>query len=164
MGMPAVVVSHHGDGDVAKLGLARQFGFLQVGHADDIHAQASIDVRFRLGGKLRSFHAQVGSTALADDANFLARRFDHASQFSANRISKGDVGRDAAAEKSVYAMAGTIEELIGDDEVQRFMLFFQRSDGGNGNDAVYSQLLEAVNVGTEIQFAGQDTMAASMAR
>src|SRR5450631_25834 len=132
MRMPAVVVGHHGDGDVTKLRLARQFGFLQVGHADH--------------------------------ANLLARGFDHASQFSANWISKGDVGHDAAAEKSVYAMAGTIEELIGDDEVQRFVLFFQRSDGGNGNDAVYSQLLEAVNVGTEIQFARKDTMAASMAR
>ena len=64
MGMPAVVVGDHRDRNIAKLGFARQLGFLQVGHADDIHAQAAVDVRLRFGGKLRTFHAEICSAAL----------------------------------------------------------------------------------------------------
>src|SRR5208337_3188807 len=101
---------------------------------------------------------------LAYDADFFAGGLDHARQFSANRIGKADVRHHAAAEKSVYAMASAIEKLVGDDEVQRLMLFLQRSDCGDRNDALDSKLFEAVNIGAEIQLAGQDAMAASMAR
>src|SRR5437868_11012135 len=59
-------------------------------------------------------------------------------------------------------MAGTVEKLIGDDEVQRFVFFLQRSDGGNGNDALDSKLLEAVNVGAEVQLRRQQAMTAPM--
>src|SRR5450759_3944039 len=41
-GMPAIVIRHHGDGDVADLGFARQLGLLQVGHADDVHAPSAV--------------------------------------------------------------------------------------------------------------------------
>ncbi len=54
LGMPAVVVGDHGHGHVADLGLARQPGFLQVGHADDVHAPGAVEVGFGLGGSGRS--------------------------------------------------------------------------------------------------------------
>ena len=38
MRMPAIVVGDHGDGDVAEFSFASELGFLQVGHADDVHA------------------------------------------------------------------------------------------------------------------------------
>ena len=56
----------------------------------------------------------------------------------------------AVAEKSIHAMAGAIEELVGDHEIQRLVFFLQRSHGGNGNDALDAQLLEAVNIGAKI--------------
>ena len=86
----------------------------------------------------------------AGDAGLGAGGLDHARKFSTDRIGKTDVGHQSVAEKRVDAVAGAIEELVGNDEIQRLMLFFQRSDGGNRNDAFDSQLLEAVNVGAEI--------------
>ena len=44
------------------------------------------------------------------------------------------------------------------------MLFLERSDGRNRNDALDAELLEAMNVGAEIEFAGQEAVAASVAR
>ena len=128
------------------------------------HAQAAIDVRFGLGRKLRTFHAEVGSATLANNAGFLAGRLDDPGEFSADGIGKGDMRYHAATEKSVDPMAGAVEELIGDNEIQRLMLFFQRSDRGNGNDALDAELLEAMNVGAEVQFTGQDAVASPVAR
>ena len=85
-------------------------------------------------------------------------------QFAADGIGEADVRDDAVAEKSVDAMAGAVEELVGDHEVERLVLFLQRADRGNRNDALDSQLLEAVNVRAEIQFAGQKSVPAPMAR
>ena len=44
------------------------------------------------------------------------------------------------------------------------MLFLERSHGGDGEDALDAELLEAVNVGAEVQLAGQDAVAASVTR
>src|ERR1019366_8506928 len=43
-GVPAVVVRHHGHRRVADLGLARQLGFLEVGHADHVHPPTPVHV------------------------------------------------------------------------------------------------------------------------
>ena len=125
MRMPAVVVGHHGDGDIADLRFARQLGFLKIGHADHVHAPAAVDVGFGLGGKLRTFHAQVSSAALANDSSFLAGAFHHASQVRTNWIREGDMGHDAVPKKSIDAVARAVEKLVGDDELQRLMLFLQ---------------------------------------
>ena len=55
----------------------------------------------------------------------LARRLDHSREFSAYRIGKSDVRHHSAAEKSIDAMPGAIEELVGDHEIQRLVLFLQ---------------------------------------
>ena len=57
-----------------------------------------------------------------------------------------------------------VEELVWNDELKRLMLFFQRTDSRNGNDALDPELLEAMNVGSEIQFAGQDAVPAPVSR
>ena len=86
------------------------------------------------------------------------------SQFGADGIGKGDVGHYAFAEKSIYTMAGAIEELIRDYEIKRLVFFLQRSDCGNGDDPLDAELLESINIGAEIQFRGEDAMSASVAR
>ncbi len=48
-GMPAIVIGDHGDGDVTDFGFAGELGLLQVGHADDVHAPASIEIGFGFG-------------------------------------------------------------------------------------------------------------------
>ena len=101
---------------------------------------------------------------LADHAGFLARGLDHSREFSADGIGEGDVSHHATAEKSIDAMARSIEKLIGNDEIQRLMFFLQRTDRRDRNDSLNSKLLEAVNVGAKIQLAGQDAMTESMSR
>ncbi len=66
------------------------------------------------------------------------------------------------AEESVHAMPRAIDELIGNHEFERLMLFFQRSDGGDRKNSLNAELFEPINIRTEIQFARQDTMAAPM--
>src|ERR1019366_8517126 len=71
---------------------------------------------------------------------------------------------NAVAEESVHAVPGAIEKLVRDHEIERLVLLLQRPHGRNRNNALNSQLLKAVNVGPEIQFARQKSVPASMAR
>src|SRR5258708_13050262 len=66
------------------------------------------------------------------------------------------------AEESVHAMPRAIDELIGNHEFERLMLFFQRSDGGDRKNSLNAELFEPIIIRTEIQFARQDPMAAPM--
>src|ERR1022692_4280542 len=72
------------------------------------------------------------------------------------------MGHDALAKKSIHAMASAIEELIGNHEIERLVLFLQRPDRGDGNDPFDAKLFEAVNVGAEIQFRGKNAVPARM--
>src|SRR6202008_5095901 len=68
LGMPAIVVSDHGDGGVADLGFASELGFGDVGHSDDVELHGSMEVRLGEGGELGTFHADV--SALTVDGNW----------------------------------------------------------------------------------------------
>ena len=70
---------------------------------------------------------------------------------------------DAFAEERVDAVAGAVEELVGNDELQRLVLFLQRTNRRDRQNALDAELFESINVGAEIQFAGQDAVAASVA-
>src|ERR1700689_2558324 len=70
---------------------------------------------------------------------------------------------DAITEEGRNAMEGAIDELIGDDEVARFVLFFQRSDCGNRDDALDAKFLQRIDIGAEVQFRWKDAMTAPMA-
>ena len=164
MRMPAIVVGDHGDGDVAELGFARELCLLQVGHADDVHAEAAVDVGLGLGRELGTFHAEVGAAEFAGNLSASARRVDHGCQFVADGVGKSNVGNHAAAEERVDTMASAIEELVGDDEVEGLVLFLQRTDRGDGNDALDAELLEAMNFGAEDEFAGEKAVASSVTR
>src|SRR6516162_3588494 len=71
---------------------------------------------------------------------------------------------DAVAEKSIDALARSIKKLIRNHKVERLVFFLERTDRGNRQDALHAQLFEAVNVGAEVQFGGQEAMSASVAR
>ena len=58
----------------------------------------------------------------------------------ADRIAKGDVAHDAVAKESGDAMKGAIDELVGNDEVGGLVLFLERADGGDGEDALDAEL------------------------
>src|SRR5437899_7882399 len=160
--MPAVVVGHHGGGRVTNFSFARQLGFLKIGHADHVHAPTAVDVRFGFRRKLWPFHAEIGSAEFAHNARFLAGTFQNAGEFRADGICEGNVGDNAIAKKSIDAMARAVEELIGDDELHRLVLFLERADCGNGNNTLHSEMLKAINVRAKIQFGRKNAMPTPM--
>ena len=60
-------------------------------------------------------------------------------------------------------MEGAVDELVGNHEVCWLVLFFQRADGGDGEDALDAELFEGVDIGAEVQFRGQNAMSATVA-
>src|SRR5205823_4384212 len=103
------------------------------------------DVRLRFRGKLRTFHAEISAARLTHHTRFLAGGFDDTRQFPTDGLAEGDVRHHAVSKKSIYPVTRAVEELIRDHELQRLVLFFQRPDRGDGDDAFHAQLLEAVN-------------------
>ncbi len=85
------IVGHHRDRRVADLRLARELGLRHVGHADDVAAPGTVELRFGKGRELRAFHAQIGAAAPAGDADFAsAARLDAIDQ---------SLGRDRMGER-----------------------------------------------------------------
>src|SRR6266700_2259320 len=72
------------------------------------------------------------------------------------------MSNNALAEKCVYAMTRAVDELIGNKKFQRLVLFFQRSDSGDGENSFHPELFESINICAEVEFAGQKAMAASV--
>src|SRR4029077_20272983 len=101
---------------------------------------------------------------LAGHATLLAGNFNHARHLGTDRIGECDVRHYSTAEKGIHAMPGPVEELVWNDELKRLMLFFQRTDSRDGNHALHPELLETMNVGPKIQFAGQTAVPAPVSR
>ncbi len=85
-------------------------------------------------------------------------------QIAANRLGEPDMRHDAVAEEGVDAMPRAIDELIGDNEVQRPMLFLQRADGRERQNALDAKLLHAMNVGAIVDLGRRETMPVAVAR
>src|ERR1019366_556837 len=94
-GMPAIVIRHHGDGDVADLGFACQLGFLQVGHADNVHSPGAVNVGFGLGGKGGAFHAKVGAAPMDVDAGGVAGSIESGAHLGTDGVGEADVGHQS---------------------------------------------------------------------
>ena len=103
-------------------------------------------------------------TVPASYADSLARSLDHGRQLSAYRIGKSNVRHYSATEKRIDAMPCAIEELVGNHKIQRLVFLLQRPDGGNRNNSLDSKLLEAMDIGAEIQLTGKNPVPAPMPR
>ena len=73
------------------------------------------------------------------------------------------VGDEAIAEERGHAAACAVEELIGEDEVERTVFLFERTDGAEREDALNAERLHAVDIGAEVQFRRRNAMAAAVA-
>ncbi len=76
---------------------------------------------------------------------------DDVRELWADWVGEADVGNEAFTEEGGDASARAVEELIGDDEVERAMFFLERSDSAKRDDAFNAEGFHAVNVGTEVQ-------------
>ena len=153
-GVPAIIVRDHRDGGVADLGLPSQLGFLQVRHADDVHAPAPIQVRLRLGRERGALHAQVRAAEIRLHAALDAGVVEQPADVRTNRIGEADMRHQAFAEERGHTPARAVDELIGDHEIARLMLFLQDADGAEREDPFDAQFLESINVGAEVQLGG----------
>ena len=161
--MPAIVVRHHGDRDVADLGLARQLGLLQVGHADHVHAPASVQFDSALRRKRRPFHAEVRAARASTSTPVGAQAWPTTSaSCRADRIGEADVRHQAFAEKGGRAAARAVEKLVGDHEIERPVLLLERADRAERNDPLHAQLFDAVDVGAEVHLRRRDAMPAAV--
>ena len=121
--MPAVVVGDERERRVADLRLARELGFLQVRHADDVHAPRPVEPRLGQRRELRPLHVDVGAAAVhrrADRLGGSRPRWPTASP--QNGCANADVRDEPAAEERADAPLRAIEELIGHDDVERPVL------------------------------------------
>ncbi len=84
-------------------------------------------------------------------------------ELRADGIGETDMGDQAFAEEGGDAAAGAIDELIGDDEIERAMFFLERADGAEGEDAFDAERLQAPDIGAKIQLRRRDAMAAAVA-
>src|ERR1700676_1279367 len=164
LGVPAVVIGDHGDGGVAEFRFARELGFRDVGHADDLEAHRAVEVGFGESRELRTFHADVRSFTVDGHGAVYAGVRQNGGKFAASGMREGDVGYQTVAEESGNAALGAIEELVGNEEFAGAQIFVERADGAHGNDAFDAKNFHGVYVGAIIDFAGKQAMPASVAR
>src|SRR5271168_4655662 len=97
-------------------------------------------------------------------ARALARFGQMRREIRAGGLVESHVRDDSAAEKCGNALAGTIEELIGDQEIERRQIVAQRSDSAGGNNSLDAQQFHRVNVRAIIDFARRKKMTSPMPR
>src|ERR1019366_3676297 len=117
--MPAIVVRDHGDGGVTNLGLAREFRFGYVCHANHVEMKLAVHVSFRERGKLRAFHADVSAAAMRLYAGLEACVTEHHGELRTYRMIKAHVSHESVTKKSGHAQFCAIIKLVRNQKVHR---------------------------------------------
>src|SRR5688500_2210879 len=112
--MPAIVIRNEGQRGITNLSLTREFGLLEVGHADHVHSPASINFRLSFCGKRRTFHADIRPATVHLNVRNFARLFQYIAQIITNGMSKAYVRHNAFTKKSRLARTGPgpVEKLV----------------------------------------------------
>src|SRR5688572_4671924 len=97
--VPAVVIGNKRYRRVTDLGLARQLGLLEIGHADQIHAPAAVNVGLGLRRKLGALHTDVGTAALYPNVRLSRAFLNDVGEQSAQRFGEAYVCDDPFAEE-----------------------------------------------------------------
>ena len=74
------------------------------------------------------------------------------------------MGGEALAEERADAAHRAIDELIRNDDVERLELFFQAADGARRQDEFHAELLQAEDVGAEVELARQQPVPGAVPR
>src|SRR5262249_9315936 len=123
--VPAIVVGNHGDSAVAKFSFAREFGFGDVGHADDVESELTVHVGFGKRGELRAFHTDVSALVMDGDAAAFTCVREGTRGVRTSRLVEGNVGDEAVAEEGGDAVLRAIDELIGNKKLSRRKVFLK---------------------------------------
>src|SRR5262249_40947116 len=97
----------------------------------------------------------IGAAVMNAGFQGAARLDEDPSQLFANRIRKCDMSDNPTTEKGVSGrLFRAINKLVREDDIARFILSLQRTDGTHADDPRDAQLLHGPNVGAMIQLAG----------
>ena len=124
-------------------------------------------VRVRLGDRreLRPFHADVRAAPVHGRAGRVRpTSYAIVAQRPAERMREADVRDEPVAEERADAPARAIEELIGNDEIERLVVLAQAADRARRQDPLDAEHLEAVDVRAEVQLGRQQPMAVPVPR
>src|SRR5271154_1798562 len=80
------------------------------------------------------------------------------------RLVEAHVGDDSAREKSGDSSARAIEKLVRDHEFERRKVFAERSNGTYGNNPLGAEHFQSADIGTIVDLARREAMAAPVAR
>ena len=161
---PAIVVCDHGEGGEGDFGFAGEFGFREVSHADDVEAELAVGFAFCAGGEGWAVHVDVGAAVVDAAVLFGADRVEERAEICADGVSEADVCNDAVAEERVvFAAAGAVEELVGEDDVAGLIGVAETSDGGDADDPADVEGAEGPEIGAVIEFGGEEPVAAAVA-
>ena len=163
--VPAVVVGHGGERRVGDFRLARQLRLGQIGHADDIHAPAAVQVRLSLRRELRPLNHDVCSLRVNGRANFLRACDQNHPELLGKRIGKRNVRDDPVGEETrLPCFIGPVDELVRNDKVQRLHLFSQTAAGRNRNDRLDAELFHPVDISAVVELARRDAVPSPVTR
>lgn len=90
--------------------------------------------------------------------NLLDSRSNKSVQLVTERVTKHGVNdQSLSPEESIHPDAlGSVDDLVRDDEMSRFNLFSEGSDGRECDNSLDSDMLESGNVGPSRYFGGGD--------
>ena len=116
-------------------------------------------MRLGAGGEGRAVHADIGAAVVNTSPGGPGFLGQQGTQTGGDGIGERDVGDDAPAKEGVVlAAAGAVKELIGQDDVARLVFLLQAAHGGDGDDPAHVQGAQRPDVGTVIEFGGQDAV------
>jgi hypothetical protein len=79
-------------------------------------------------------------------------------------MRKADVRGQPPAEERARPSLGAIEELIGNDDVERCVFLLQAADGAGRQDVLDPEELHAEDVGAEVELRRQDPVPGAVPR
>src|ERR1700735_2397544 len=131
-------------------------------HADHVKLKPAVGMRFRQRGKLRSFHADVGTGAVSFYSCPVGSISDMRRQMCTYGLFKAYVRHHPAAKECGHTQMCAIEKLVWDNKIQRRQIIAKRSHGTDRQNSFHSEHLQCANIRAIIYLTWRKTMAASV--
>ena len=145
--VPAIVVCGAGEDRVAHLRLPSQLGFRERGHADYVGAPTAVQVGFGARGESGALDDDVGAAAVHFGARLPGSGSEEPGQLLTERVGEADVGHQSLPEEGGGPAACAVDQLIGDDHVQRLDVLAQAADGAHTDQEFDPKRLQGVDIG-----------------
>src|SRR5262249_38730576 len=113
-------------------------------------------------GELRSINAHVCAYGVGFHLRAVAGFSQNLAELRTNRLVKTDVRDKTVPKERSGTPPGAVHELIGDEELERPLIFLERTHGTDRNDARNADRLQRVDVGAKVDFRGKNAVPTAM--